>query len=100
MHDFSCSSHTPVGSSGSKEPPSADQESNLGNGCNEDPSNSEVKPGLDTPSEKPWVNKIFSCLVISPAGREINDFRSIKELLECEWDVIKAHRSLYLEGKI
>ncbi|KAG5950871.1 hypothetical protein E4U58_001392 [Claviceps cyperi] len=84
MHDFSCSSHTPVGSSGSKEPPSADQESNLGNGCNEDPSNGEVKPGLDTPDEKLWENKIFSCL----------------EPLECEWDAIRAHRSLYLEGKI
>ncbi|KAG6290124.1 hypothetical protein E4U09_004590 [Claviceps aff. purpurea] len=100
MHGFSFASRTPDGSSGSKEPPSADQESNLGNGCNEDPSNGEVKPGLDTPGEKLWENKIFSCLVISPAGREINDFRSIKELLECERDAVRAHRSLYLEGKI
>ncbi|KAG5951510.1 hypothetical protein E4U57_006870 [Claviceps arundinis] len=100
MQDSPCSPRTPDGSSGSKEPPSADQESNLGNGCNDDPSNGEAKPGLDTPGEKLWENKIFSCLVISPAGREINDFRSIKELLECERDAVRAHRSLYLEGKI
>ncbi|KAG6205512.1 hypothetical protein E4U34_008423 [Claviceps purpurea] len=100
MRGFSCSSHTPDGSSGSKKPVSADQEFNLENGCNDDPSNGEAKPGLDTPSEKLWENKMFSCLVISPAGREISDFRSIKELLECERDAIRAHRSLYLEGKI
>ncbi|KAG6166008.1 hypothetical protein E4U51_003977 [Claviceps purpurea] len=100
MHGFSCASHTPDGSSGSKKPTSADQESNLENGCNDDPSNAEAKPGLDTSGEKLWENKIFSCLVISPAGREINDFRSIKELLECERDAVRAHRSLYLEGKI
>ncbi|KAG6287554.1 hypothetical protein E4U45_008049 [Claviceps purpurea] len=100
MHGFSCASHTPDGSSGSKKPASADQESNLENGCNDDPSNGEAKPGLDTSGEKLWENKIFSCLVISPDGREINDFRSIKELLECERDAIRAHRSLYLEGKI
>ncbi|KAG6091679.1 hypothetical protein E4U30_006423 [Claviceps sp. LM220 group G6] len=84
MHDSPCSPRTPDGLSGSKKPPSADQGSNLGNGCNDDPSNGEAKPGLDTPGEKLWENKIFSCLVISPAGREISDFRSIKELLECE----------------
>ncbi|KAG6147517.1 hypothetical protein E4U37_007957 [Claviceps purpurea] len=100
MRGFSCSSHTPDGSSGSKKPASADQESNLENGCNDDPSNGEAKPGLDTPGEKLWENKMFSCLVISPAGREISDFRSIKELLECERDAIRAHRSLYLEGKV
>ncbi|KAG5951479.1 hypothetical protein E4U57_006878 [Claviceps arundinis] len=100
MHDSPCSPRTPDGSSGSKKPPSADQESNLGNGCNDDPSNGEAKPGLDTTGEKLWENKIFSCLVISPAGREISDFRSIKELLECARDAIRAHRSLYLEGKI
>ncbi|KAG5964263.1 hypothetical protein E4U56_002339 [Claviceps arundinis] len=100
MQDSPCSPRTPDSSSGSKEPPSADQEPNLGNGCNDDPSNGEVKPGLDTPGEKLWENKIFFCLVISPAGREISDFRSIKELLECERDAIRAHRSLYLKGKI
>ncbi|KAG6262870.1 hypothetical protein E4U49_002779 [Claviceps purpurea] len=93
MRGFSCSSHTLDGSSGSKKPASADQESNLGNGCNDE-------PGLNTPGQKLWENRIFSCLVISPAGREISDFRSIKELLECERDAIRAHRSLYLEGRI
>lgn len=45
-------------------------------------------------------NRIFSCLVISPAGRTIRNFRSIPELLEALRDAIKAHRSLYTKGKI
>ncbi|KAG6017126.1 hypothetical protein E4U54_008240 [Claviceps lovelessii] len=36
----------------------------------------------------------------STAGRVISDFRTIKELLESERDAIKAHRSLYVKGKI
>ncbi len=38
--------------------------------------------------------------MISPAGRAIQDFRSIPELLEALRDAIKAHRSLYRDGKI
>ena len=47
-----------------------------------------------------FENRIFSCLVISPAGRAIRDFRSIPELLEALRDAIKAHMSLYTDGKI
>ncbi|KAL2889205.1 serine/threonine-protein kinase Sgk2 [Ceratocystis lukuohia] len=61
---------------------------------------SNTKPSLYTPGENLWENKIYSCLVVSPAGRVISDFRSIKELLESERDAIKAHRSLYVTGKI
>ena len=42
----------------------------------------------------------FRCLVISPAGRAIWDFRSLPELLKALRDAIKAHRSLYTAGKI
>ena len=49
---------------------------------------------------EPYENRILCCLVISPAGRVISDFDSIQELLEALRDAIKAHRSLYLEGKI
>ncbi|KAL2888559.1 serine/threonine-protein kinase Sgk2 [Ceratocystis lukuohia] len=61
---------------------------------------SNTKLSLYTPGEDLWENRIYSCLVVSPAGRVISDFRSIKELLESERDAIKAHRSLYVTGKI
>lgn len=38
--------------------------------------------------------------MISPADRAIQDFRSISELLKALHDAIKAHRSLYRDGKI
>ncbi|KAA6409210.1 MAG: hypothetical protein FRX48_06763 [Lasallia pustulata] len=50
--------------------------------------------------ESSFDNRIFRCLVISPAGRAIRNFRSIPELLEALRDPIKAHRSLYTAGKI
>ncbi|KAA6414276.1 MAG: hypothetical protein FRX48_02639 [Lasallia pustulata] len=50
--------------------------------------------------ESSFDNRIFRCLVISPAGRVIGDFRSIPELLEALRDAIKAHRSLYTAGMI
>lgn len=45
-------------------------------------------------------NRLLRCLVISPAGRALCDFRSIKELLTAIRDSIKAHSSLYLKGRI
>ncbi|KAA6407381.1 MAG: hypothetical protein FRX48_08929 [Lasallia pustulata] len=50
--------------------------------------------------ESSFDNRVFRCLVISPAGRVIRDFRSIPELLEALRDAIKAHRSLYTVGMI
>ncbi|KAL2889624.1 Protein kinase domain protein [Ceratocystis lukuohia] len=61
---------------------------------------SNTKPSLYTPGEDLGENRIYSCLVISPASRVISGFRTIKELLESERDAIKAHRSLYVNGKI
>ncbi|KAL8647621.1 MAG: hypothetical protein Q9210_005451 [Variospora velana] len=55
---------------------------------------------LYTHDDSSFDNRIFGCLVISPGGRAIRDFRSIPELLEALRDAIKAHRSLYTEGKI
>jgi len=37
---------------------------------------------------------------LSPAGRVISDFISIKELLKAFQSAIKAHKSLYIKGKI
>ncbi|KAL2885823.1 Protein kinase domain protein [Ceratocystis lukuohia] len=78
---------------------SADQTSSNASGSKTRRS-SNTKPSLYTPGENLWENRIYSCLVVSPAGRVISDFRSIKELLESERDAIKAHRSLYVTGKI
>ena len=55
---------------------------------------------LYTHDDSSFDNRIFGCLVISPAGRAIRDFRSIPELLEALRDAIKAHRSLYTKGQI
>lgn len=53
-----------------------------------------------TSGEDLWENRIYSCLVVSPAGRVISDFRTIKELLESMRDAMKAHQSLYITGNI
>lgn len=42
-----------------------------------------------------YENRILSCIVVSPAGRALSDFRSIRELLTSLRDAIRAHRSLY-----
>ena len=47
-----------------------------------------------------WEKRIYMCLVVSPAGRVISEFMTIKELLESERDAIKAHQSLHTEGQI
>ena len=52
---------------------------------------------LYTHDESSFDNRIFRYVVISPAGRTIRDFRSIRELLEAIRDAIKAHRSLYTD---
>lgn len=63
--------------------------------------NDEAKLSLYTPNrEDPYENRILSCLVVSPAGRVVCDFSTIRELLESLRDAIRAHRSLYLKGGI
>lgn len=56
--------------------------------------------GLAGPEDGSFDNRVFSCLVISPPGRPIHEFESIKEFLEACRDILKAHRSLYLDGHI
>ncbi|EEH41750.2 hypothetical protein PAAG_03671 [Paracoccidioides lutzii Pb01] len=59
------------------------------------------KPSLfDRNGEELYDNRVLHCLVISPAGRLIYDYRSPLELLTALRDAIKAHRSLYLDGNI
>ena len=47
-----------------------------------------------------YSNRIFGCLAISPAGRALRGFSSVKELLTALRDAIKGHRSLYMDGGI
>jgi Fungal protein kinase len=56
--------------------------------------------GLESPKDGLIDNRIFFCLVISPLGRPINEFKSVREFLKACRDFIKAHRSLYYDGKI
>ncbi|KJZ68222.1 hypothetical protein HIM_12387 [Hirsutella minnesotensis 3608] len=48
----------------------------------------------------PYDNRVFRCLVISPAGQAIHKYEAKSELLGALCDAIKAHRSLYLRGNI
>lgn len=94
------SDHTSDDASGSKRRRSASQKSKLGTVLNDQLSIGNTKPSLYTPGEDLWENRIFSCLVVSPAGRVISEFRTIRELLESERDATKAHQSLYIKSQI
>ncbi|KAI0135524.1 serine/threonine-protein kinase Sgk2 [Daldinia grandis] len=86
--------------SGSKKQRSNSQKSKLSTDLNNPLSTSKTKPSLYTPGEDLWENRIYSCLVVSPAGRVISKFKTTKKLLESERNTIKVHRSLYVKGKI
>ncbi|KAI1987116.1 hypothetical protein LOZ53_004446 [Ophidiomyces ophidiicola] len=53
-----------------------------------------------TEGKEPFENRDLHCLAVSPAGRAIHKFDSLKELLLALRDAIRAHHSLYLKGKI
>ncbi|KAF4120787.1 Protein kinase domain [Geosmithia morbida] len=57
-------------------------------------------PSLHTTDSELWENRVYSCLVVSPAGRVLSQFKTARELLEALRDAIKAHRSLYINGDI
>lgn len=58
------------------------------------------KSNLHTPREDLWENRMYSCLVISPAGRVISSFNAVKELSELLRDAVKVHPSLYTTDEI
>ncbi|KAF7907344.1 uncharacterized protein EAF01_004931 [Botrytis porri] len=47
-----------------------------------------------------YDNRVNYCLVTSPAGRPLREYRSVRELLEVLRDAIRGHRSLLEDGKI
>ncbi|KAI1820770.1 serine/threonine-protein kinase Sgk2 [Xylaria intraflava] len=86
--------------SGSKKRRSKSQQSKVVQKQSGEPTSSTGKPSLYSSGRDKWENRIYSCLVISPAGRVVSDFRTIKELLEAMRDAIRAHQSLYETGNI
>ena len=52
------------------------------------------------PSGAVYDNRRFGYLSILPAGRALDNFTTLSELLTALRDAIKAHRSLYLVGEI
>lgn len=45
-------------------------------------------------------SKLFTCTVVTPEGRSLHKYESISEVLHALRDAIKAHRSLYQDGRI
>ena len=52
------------------------------------------------PVSEPYVERVFSCLAVSPVGRPLDKYKNVKELLCCFRDAIEAHQSLFIDGKI
>jgi hypothetical protein len=99
-HKRKSSSNHQSDASGSKKPRSDSQQSILVQKQNSKHTISADKPSLYQPGADKWENRVYSCLIISPAGRVISDFRTIRELLEALRDAIRGHRSLYETGNI
>ncbi|KAK7416064.1 hypothetical protein QQZ08_012146 [Neonectria magnoliae] len=74
----SSSDNTSDNASRSKRRRSNSQKSKLATECNDQLSIARNKPSLYTPGEDLWENRIYSCLVVSPAGRVISDFKTIR----------------------
>ncbi|TWU79100.1 hypothetical protein ED733_008727 [Metarhizium rileyi] len=98
LSENTSSENTPHNTSGPKRRRSNSQKSRLATEFN------DHRPGEEfndhTPGEDLWGNRIYSCLLVSPAGRVISEFITIMELLESMRDAIKAHQSLYITGNI
>lgn len=52
-----------------------------------------------SPRNSLYRNRVLNCLAISPAGRPLQKFESVLEVLQAFRDAIRAHRSLFLGRK-
>ena len=50
--------------------------------------------------DETFDDRILCCLIVSPPGRGIDQFESIREYLEASRDAIKGHQSLYQAARI
>lgn len=61
----------------------------------------ETKPaGTDGEKHPSFLNRKFSCIVLYPPGRAMDEFESIPELLGAFSDIAKGLCSLYQDGRI
>ena len=44
--------------------------------------------------------RVFTCLILSPAGRPLRTFKTLLELLQVLREAVKGHRSLFQQAKI
>ena len=51
-------------------------------------------------TSKVFEDRIFTCVIISPAGRPLSGFQNRLELLQVIRDAVRAHRSLFQVAKI
>jgi hypothetical protein len=51
-------------------------------------------------SSRKFENRMFTCIVVSPAGRPLTTFKDRLGLLQALRDAIKAHRSLFQDANI
>ncbi|EGX94962.1 Protein kinase-like domain [Cordyceps militaris CM01] len=58
----------------------------------------DLRHALDFP--RLYVNRTLSCVITEPLGRPIRQFVSLYELLEVFRDLVKALKSLYIDGSI
>ncbi|KAL8701871.1 MAG: hypothetical protein Q9201_004678, partial [Fulgogasparrea decipioides] len=52
------------------------------------------------PNKRKYENRVLGCLAIRPAGRPLEEFQDVPELLKALRDAICAHQSLLHEAKI
>lgn len=66
-----------------------------------DDSCDEIDGDMGFCSQDVWnESKKFICTVVTPQGRSLHNYQSIQEVLFALRDAVKAHRSLYQDGRI
>ena len=51
-------------------------------------------------TSEPFIDRVLICQLLTPAGRPLDSFASVTELLRVLRDAIKGHYSLFFDGKI
>lgn len=75
------------------------QKSNLQQEIHENDVDSKTPIQTSSAPHSPYRNRILTCLAVSPAGRPLEQFQSVLEVLLAFRDAIKEHRELCLGRK-
>lgn len=66
-----------------------------------DGSHDEIDGNVESCRQKVWDEpKRFICTVVTPQGRSLHNYESVPEVLFALSDAVRAHRSLYQDGRI